>query len=148
MPKGTTKASIEFLDADELRDMLNAIGDGVLDSIEEQGMLRLMNVLEAKAVQLTPVRTGNLESSTHVSVRTRGGIVEGVLEFRAPYAATVHELPEQARGPQTRLKPGNEYGEAGPQYLARPLAGFQREMARGVADFLKRIWGKPRGRRR
>lgn len=136
---------MEFVPADELRDMLEAIGDGVLDSVEEQGMVRLLNVLEAKAVELTPVRTGNLESSTHLTVRSSNGIVLGVLRFRAPYAALVHELPEDARGPQTQMKPGNEYGLAGPKYLERPLRGFQREMGKGLAAFLAKVWSKPRG---
>ena len=148
MAKKGGKAKVEIVPVDQLRDMLEAIGDSALDSLEEQGMMRLMNVLEAKAVQLCPVDSGNLESSSHATVRTQGAIVKGVLRFRAPYAAQVHELPDWARGPKTQAKPGNEYGPAGPKYLERPLRGFQREMARGLADFLQRIWSKPRRRRR
>lgn len=137
---------------DQLYDIVESLGNSTVekhDSAAMQGMLRLMNVLEAKAVQLTPVDTGNLESSTHVSVQERGGIVVGVLRFGAPYAAEVHELPPERRGPKTAKKPGNEYGLAGAKYLERPLRGFQKEMGKGMADFIRSIWAtKVRRRRR
>ena len=144
MASPTAKGKVEFVPVDQLRDMLEAIGDSALDGIEEQGMMRLMLVLETKAVQLAPVDTGNLEASTHVTVHGGGGIVKGVLRFNAPYAARVHELPEESRGPKTRAKPGNEFGPAGPKYLERPLRGFKKELRKGLTEFLKKAWSKPR----
>lgn len=141
MPK-PVKARVEIVPVDGLRTMLDAIGRRAVDSIEEQGLVRLGNVLEAKAVELAPVDTGNLESSSIVvTLPTRGAIMGVEVRFDAPYAATVHELPEEIRGPKTRRKPGNEYGLAGPKYLERPLRGFQRELTENLGEFLQRIWG-------
>ena len=52
------------LDVDELQEMIDATAsDKVLRELERVGMERVMNVLEAKAVELAPVDTGNLEQS-------------------------------------------------------------------------------------
>lgn len=82
-----------------------------------------LNTLEAAAVGLAPVDTGNLESSwVQESSRTSSG-PRAEFGFGAPYAAEVHELPEYARGPRTQAKPGNEFGPAGPGYLIRAMRG-------------------------
>lgn len=134
----------------KLASILDEFGQQALESIEEQGMLRVANALEAKAVELAPVNTGNLEASTVVRVEKRGSNVRGTVSFTAPYASTVHELPEEARGSRTRRKPGNEFGDAGPGYLLRPLRGFQQSMTRDLGKFLREVWGRKsrRGRRR
>lgn len=134
-------ARVQIVPVDRLRDLLDELEGDTLEAMEEQGMLRVVNVLEAKAVELAPVDTGNLEQSTVVTVRRRGGTIAGLVRFGAPYAATVHELPEDARGPKTRQKTGNEFGVAGPKYLERPLRGFQQRLARDLGEFLQEIWG-------
>lgn len=131
-----------LLDMKGLVAMLDEFGSASLDEAETQGMLRLMNVLEARAVELAPVKEGNLEASTVVRVEKRGNQVRGTLRFGVPYAAVVHEMPEHARGERTLRKPGNEYGPAGPQYLRRPLRGFQRRMTQDLGKFLQEIWAK------
>lgn len=147
-------AKIEFVPVSQLRDILDAIGQASIDDIEDQGLVRLGNTLEAKAVELAPVRTGNLESSTQIVTGRRGGIMYVQLRFNAPYSAQVHELPEEARGPRTRAKPGNEYGPAGPKFLERPLRGFQQRLGKELGEFLQELWGRRsrqrrgRGRRR
>ncbi len=128
--------------------ILDDFGQEALDTVEEQGMQRLMLTLEAKAVELTPTLTGNLEGSTSVRVEQSGNRIKGTLQFGAPYASVVHELPPEARGPFTRNKPGNEFGAAGPKYLERPLRGFQRLMSEDLGQLLQDTWGKAaRGRR-
>lgn len=138
---------------DALVALLDEFGQASLDG-EEQAFARLMNVLEARAVELTPVETGNLESSTVVRVQKRGDKLVGTLAFATPYAATVHELPPNSRGPRTRVKPGNDLGWAGPKYLERPLRDMQTRMSRDLGKALREIWGgtasraRRRGRRR
>ncbi len=128
--------------------ILDDFGQEALDTVEEQGMQRLMVTLEAKAVELTPTLTGNLEGSTSVRVEQSGNSIKGTLRFGAPYASVVHELPPENRGPFTRNKPGNEFGQAGPKYLERPLRGFQRLMSEDLGQLLQDTWGKAaRGRR-
>ena len=132
----------------QLAALLDEFGAQALDTVEEQAMLRLMNTLEAKAVELTPVVTGNLEASTVVRVEQRGKRIRGSLRFGTTYAAGVHELPPDARGPRTVRKPGNEFGPAGPKYLERPLRGFQMCMAKDVGALLQEVWaGASRGKR-
>lgn len=139
-----------ILPVDELVRLLAEFGDATLESVEEKGMAELMDLLESKAVELAPVDTGNLESSTVVRVNREGNRIVGELAFTAPYATEVHELPEHARGPKTQQKPGNEFGPAGPKFLERPLSGFQRELSKGMADFLREQLKRTaaRGRRR
>lgn len=138
----------KLIPIEQLVAMLDEFGHQTLDKVEEQGMDRLMNILEAKAVELAPTDTGNLEGSTTVRVHTRGDNIVGQLRFGAPYSATVHELPEHARGPLTQQKPGNEFGLAGPKYLERPLRGFQHLMQENLGRFLQETWaGARRGRR-
>ncbi len=139
-----------ILDTRKLVAMLDEFGAQALETVQEQGMARLMNALEAKAVELTPTLTGNLEGSTTVRVEERGSRIIGTLQFGTPYASIVHELSPDARGPFTRDKPGNEFGPAGPKYLERPLRGFQRRMSDDLGKLLQDVWGgaarKVRGR--
>jgi len=135
------RAKTEIVPVDGLRALLDAIGETAIEGLEDQGLLRVGNMLEAKAVELAPVDKGNLESSSQVITRgRRGGIMEVEVRFNAPYAAPVHELPDEARGPKTRKKPGNEYGPAGPKYLERPLRGFQKEFTKNLGEFLQKLW--------
>ncbi len=135
-------ASDRLVPVEQLEDMLHEFGDRALDSLEDQAMQRLLNTLEAQAVELAPVDLGNLEASTSTRVDSVGGKdITGTLRFNTPYAAHVHELPDDSRGPRTRLKPGNELGAAGPKYLERPLRMMQQRMAGDVGEFLTELWG-------
>lgn len=137
-----------IVDVRQLAAILDDFGQEALDTVEEQGMQRLMVTLEAKAVELTPTLTGNLEGSTSVRVEQSGDRIKGTLRFGAPYASVVHELPPEARGPFTRNKPGNEFGQAGPKYLERPLRGFQLLMSEDLGKLLQQVWGRASGGRR
>lgn len=133
---------LEIVPVDQLRAIVDAIGESAIDDVEGIALQRVGLMLEAKAVELAPVDTGNLESSSTVVTRgRRGGIMAVEVRFDAPYAATVHELPEESRGPRTKKKKGNEYGLAGAKYLERPLRGFQKLLAENVGEFLQKIWG-------
>lgn len=90
----------------------------------ERVLSQVMDEAEAKSVEITPVDTGFLEGSTVVGVSRTSQAVRGELAFAADYAAQVHELPPDRRGPRTREKAGNEFGRAGPKYLERVLRGF------------------------
>lgn len=128
--------------------ILDDFGQEALDTVEKQGIQRLMLALEARAVELTPTLTGNLEGGTSVRVEQSGDRIKGTLRFGAPYASVVHELPPDSRGPFTRSKPGNEFGQAGPKYLERPLRGFQRLMADDLGKLLQQVWGRAATRSR
>lgn len=101
---------------------------------------RVLQDAEAKMVEITPVDTGFLEASTVVEVEERSGSVDGTVRFSAGYAAEVHELPAEARGPRTRRKPGNEFGGAGPKYVERVLRGFpwNRRLGEEMSEALNR----------
>lgn len=153
-PKGQREQGI--VPIDQLVDMLDEFGDGFLETEEGQAFGRLMNVLEAKAVELAPKDTGNLEDSTVVRVEHRGSKLVGVLRFAAEYASYAHECISSPwrSGEKTRAKPGNEYGMAGPKFLERPLRGFVKELGDGMKEALQKYWtgqsgkGKRRGKRR
>jgi len=132
-----------------IRAMLDRFGTKAAQELERQAMERLALALEAKAVELAPVDKGDLQNSSTVAVqRRRGTMLVGIVRFTAPHAAAAHELPEHARGPGTRSKPGNEFGPAGPKYLERALRGFQGKLSRDVGRLLQEVWGKAqRGRR-
>jgi hypothetical protein len=97
-----------------------------------------LQVLEAAAVGLAPVDTGNLEASWAQETRRGPGGPSADFGFGAPYAAEVHELPEYARGPRTQAKPGNEYGEAGPGYLLRAMRGVGPRLMEVIRATLER----------
>jgi hypothetical protein len=122
----------------KMRELVEDFGDGALDRAG-QGMIRLLGILEAKAVELAPADTGNLEASTSVRILENSkDRVRGELAFSTPYAARIHEMPEGSRGPKTQAKTGNEYGVAGPKYLERPLRGMQKEMPEAIAKIMRR----------
>lgn len=133
----------DIVPVDKLVAMLDEFGTAALKSVHGQGMLRLMNTLEAKAVELAPALIGNLEDSTVIRVDEAGDTVRGYIAFVTPYASRVHELPQTTTewGEQTLAKPGNEYGRAGAKYLERPLRGFQQGLGKGIAKFLQEVWG-------
>jgi hypothetical protein len=134
---------------EQLAGMLEEFGDDAVDTLEGQGFMRVMNALEAKAVELAPVDKGTLEGSTTVRIYHEGKRLVGLLLFNTPYASKVHELPEESRGERTRAKPGNEYGQAGPKYLERPLRGFTKVLGQDIGKALREIWGQAaRGGRR
>lgn len=139
---------------DQLVDILDEFGTGFLETEEGQAFGRLMNVFEAKCVELAPHETGNLEGSSVVRVEETGATLIGTLTFAAEYAAAAHELPDSARGEGTLAKPGNEYGLAGPDYVGRPLHGFTMELSKDIGAALQKYWtgttkkgGKRKGRR-
>lgn len=149
MPNPSPQKRRPPVPVDQLVDMLDEFGDGFMDTEEGEAFGRLMNVLEAQAVELAPVDEGNLEDSTVVRVEHQGDKLVGTLRFAAEYAATAHERSEDQRGPKTRAKPGNKYGEAGPKYLERPLRGMVKELGEGMKEALQKYWsGKQRGGRR
>lgn len=100
----------------------------------------LGDVFEAKSVELAPVQTGALSRSTVVQVARRRDVAEIVLRYTVNYAAQVHQLPEAARGPRTRARPGNEFGQAGPQFISRPLRGAERWAEPVIGALLRDAW--------
>lgn len=114
----------------------------------EAGMLRLGNILEARAVELAPVDTGELESSSNVRVQVRGNVIGVEVTFNAPHSAAAHELDEEQRGPRTLRKPGNNFGQPGPKYLERPLVGFRKILTKDIAKALQTLWRNPGQRAR
>lgn len=134
---------------DQLVELLDEFGDGFLDTEAGAAFGRLMNVLEAKAVEVTPEVSGNLASSTVVRVERRGDMFVGSLRFATEYASWVHELMFAGQGPESVAKPGNEFGKAGPKFLERPLRGFTKELTEDMTEALRKYWGgKARGGRR
>ncbi len=131
------KRAKQILPTDGLVRLLREYGDAVLETAEEQAMDAVLNSLEAKAVELTPNLTGELEGSTSTRVEMRGTKIVGTLSFGAPHAAAAHENPPAFRGEKTQRKPGNEYGVAGPKYLERPLRGFTKLMGRDLAGVIR-----------
>lgn len=126
-------ATASILDVVRLRRLARDFGADTLDR-RSQAMIRALNIFEAIAVEIAPVDLGNLEAATTVRIlANRPGFVSGELVFSTPYAARVHELDADSRGPRTKAKPGNEFGPAGPKYVERALRG----MAGGI--FLQTI---------
>lgn len=128
-----------ILDVKAVREIVEDYGKAIL-SARGQAMTRVMNILEAQAVELAPVDIGNLEASTVVQIREVGQVnrkIVGTLAFVTPYAARQHELPEDARGPKTQAKAGNEFGQAGPKYLERPLRQMQKDFLKIIGKELK-----------
>jgi hypothetical protein len=125
------------LDVKALRAIADDYGDAATSALGP-AMTRALNILEAQAVEICPADIGNLEASTVTEVRFKGKRVTGELAFVTPYAAKVHELPSDARGPKTQAKPGNEFGPAGPKYLERPLRGMQKNFPEVIAEELKK----------
>jgi len=79
------RAKTEIVPVDGLRALLDAIGETAIEGLEDQGLLRVGNMLEAKAVELAPVDKGNLESSSQVITRgRRGGIMDVEVRVNAP----------------------------------------------------------------
>jgi hypothetical protein len=96
------------------------------------------HLLEAKAVELANIDTGNLESSSIVEGRRTSSGPEVLVGFTASYAAEVHEMPFDRRGPRTREKPGNEFGPAGPGFLIRPMRGLAGRFLEVIGETLKK----------
>lgn len=126
-----------ILDVGQLRRLVDDFGEGIETDLG-QGMNRALAELETLAVELAPVDKGNLEASTATQVRRSGSRVIGTLAFVTPYAARVHELPDESRGPLTRKKPGNRLGPAGPKYLERPLREFTKRLPEIFAEVIGR----------
>jgi hypothetical protein len=98
----------------------------------------VLDLLEAKSVELAPLDTGNLEASTAREVVSNEHGLQAQFGFTAPYAAEVHEMPMERRGPGTRAKPGNEFGPAGPGYLIRPLRGLSKQFVALLREALEK----------
>lgn len=125
------------LDARALKEMASDYGATMLSG-RGAAMARVMNILEAQAVELAPVDLGNLEASTVIEIKETGKKVVGTIAFVTPYAARQHELPDDARGPKTMAKAGNELGKAGPKYLERPLRQMQKDFLEIIGKELKK----------
>lgn len=152
MAKRRRKPGAGVIAIDQLVDMLDEFGDGFLGSEAGQAFGRLMNVLEAKSVEICPEDEGNLAGSTVVRVEDKGDSFKGTLRYGAEYATAAHERPDDVRGPKTVAKAGNEFGPAGPKYLERALRGFTKVLAEDMGAALQKYWGgqakRGRGRRR
>ena len=115
---------------------LDAAGRGMNDNVLD---------LQKLAMQLVPVHKRGLIGTAYSRVTFPSGEVEGQVGFNKPYAVKVHEDMEpapgatQRRGPLTRAKPGNEFGEAGGKYLQRPLRGKSKVYMRHLADKIKKV---------
>lgn len=135
--------------AQDLQRLVDRFGQGALRQVTTRAVGRAGAEAEGKMVELAPVDTGNLEASSSVRTeRRRGGrLLRSVIRFGAPYAATVHELPDEARGPRTRAKPGNEFGQAGPKYVERVLRGQARTFAPFIGAELQRFWARQQSQR-
>jgi hypothetical protein len=120
-----------------LRRRIDLMGEEVMAAAEQEANDVAFEV-EAKAVELAPVETGNLESSSVVEVKSAGGRVRAEIAFAAPYSAEVHELPPERRGPRTEQKPGNELGQAGPKFLERPVRAYSHQFGARVRDAVRR----------
>lgn len=130
----------------QLRRMLRDFGERVIDDDVRGIMDEVGDFAEAKMVEITPEDTGFLAGSSVVAVSEAGAVTRAEITFNASYAAQVHELPAEARGPRTRAKRGNEYGEAGPKFVERVLRAFP--LDRLVGEGLIRVWARrARGRR-
>lgn len=125
---------------DELDGWLETLEEVTLDALDDDVLPDLLDEFEALSVELAPVETGNLEASTVTQFFRQGNSMIGLLSFVAPYAAAVHELPETARGPRTERKPGNEFGQAGPKYVERPLRGMQKRFPDTIGEKLLKVW--------
>lgn len=99
---------------------------------EREISLAAAEVVLEKAVELAPHRTGALEDSGALAVDGRRVYVA----FGVSYATEAHERPENAVGPGTLAKPGNELGPAGPKYLERPMVAMQDQLGRLGAEIL------------
>jgi hypothetical protein len=133
---------------DGLVEMIDEFGAGVYATVAEQGMLRLGNTLEALSVELAPHDIGDLEASTTVRVEDKGKRIIASVTFNVSHAAAAHENPEDARGPRTRRKPGNNLGPAGPKYMERPLRFMQDAMSKNLGKALIAFWRGAEGGRR
>lgn len=135
-----------ILDVVGLRKIVRRMSAPARAAALEQAMQRVMGILEAKAVQLAPVDTGNLEGSTSVQITAREGKVRGTLAFSTPYAAAQHEGidprtgSQYTPGPYTSRKPGNEFGPPGAKYIERPLRGASQFLPPEVAAAIQDAW--------
>lgn len=130
----------------DLARMLRDFGERTVDDDIVAGMREAGDVAETKMVEITPERTGFLAGSTVVRTNDRRNRIETSITYGASYAAEVHELPRDARGPKTRAKGGNEFGPAGPKYIERVLRGFQ--IAPIIGERLRRAWRRAQQRAR
>lgn len=127
----------------QVQRMLREFGPDTVRNLADEGFDLALDAFEQKAVELAPVDRGDLQKFVSKRRLPRlGGLLRGRLSFTVHYAATVHELPDEARGPRTRAKPGNEFGKAGPRYLLRPLMGAKRWAERAFGLALARTWRK------
>jgi len=138
MARGRARVSLK-LPEKGLRDMLKLYGEAALEQVDPIFNEAASDAM-ARMVELAPYDTGELEESAVLTTRVtpRGRRAYADFEFTAEHAAIVHELPPSSRGPGTRTKPGNEFGEAGPKYVERVLRGFK--LGPRLAAGLRAFW--------
>jgi len=100
---------------------------------------RIALLYETEMVKLAPHDKGYLENSSQEDTRLQGGKVVSTIEFKANYAAEVHELAPHRRGTKTRAKPATKFGVAGPKWVERVLRGmdYNYYLTRGLRRLLK-----------
>ena len=136
-----------LLNVADLRKMLRKLGPDALERAAKPALERVLAIVEAKAVELSPVDTGNLDASTVVTVESATpGRVAGTVAFSTPYALTQHEGIDPRTGQalmpgkRTQAKPGNEFGAAGPKFLERVLRGAHQFLPEAVVSLLRDAW--------
>jgi hypothetical protein len=128
-------------DEGALRKMVEKFGIESGREAVREGMPAAANLALGKSIDLAPFDTGALEDSGAVTqLRANPKSASALIEFDAPYAAVVHEMPEASRGEGTRSKQGNEFGSAGPKYIERVLRGLK--WARVIAESLREAWDR------
>lgn len=113
--------------------MLKEIGGEATTRQLVRSMKKAGDAYEAEMVALAPHKHGYLENSSTVRTQRSGNSIRTEIAFGTNYAAQVHELPADRRGPQTRRKPATKFGEAGPKFVERVLRGMDFEAIIGKA---------------
>ena len=120
------RVEIHGIDA-VLKNLDKEIGNIIARST--RGLIKCQNLLQNKAMPLTPIKTGNLRRSYYkpAPITTISGTVVAIVENQAEYAVRVHEMPDP-RKYKSKLTgdvidvPVNWSAEGtGNKFLERPL---------------------------
>ena len=96
-----------------------------------------IEVVAAESLEEAPREFGDLRGSQQSDVVTRGGELVGFVEFTAPYAWAVHEIPEPPQqsegGRSARHKPPSKW-----KYLEDPFKRHAMSLHTDVMDAVNR----------